>query len=148
MNTRLNLSILTVDYYDLTSEQKLEKMERVKKAIKRKNNLILHKMMEVVEKNVTSYKQDFYIHDVELLHKYDVSFIWMVRDSGTQWINLENNYMVSETVSLIENDFEYHAKHSRIIAYYYYNKTTQTFNKISEQKGRALIKQQYEQMTA
>lgn len=148
MTKRINLSNLSESFSELTSMEKEEMMERVKKAIKRKKSDVLTSMMNAVENHVASYKQDFYIYDVELFHKHDVSFIWMVRESGTQWLNLENDHMVSEKISLNENDFEYHVKYSRIIAYYYYNKQTKTFSKINEQKARTLIQQQYQQMTA
>lgn len=148
MTKRLNLLQLSEGFHELSTEEKTEKMERVKKAINRKKDDVLLQMMETVEKHVTSYKQDFYIHDVQLYHQHDVSFIWMVRESGTQWLNLDNHYMVSEKLSLNENDFEYHAKYSRIKAYFYFNKANRKFTKINEQKARTLVKKQYEQMTA
>lgn len=148
MTKRINLSKLTEGYYNLSTLEKEEIMERVKKAIKRKNSDLLNTMMSVVEKHLLSYKQDFYIHDIELIHQHDVSFLWLVRDSGTHWLNLENHHMVSEKMSLNETDFEYHARQSRIIAYYYYNKHTKTFSKVNVQKARTLIQQQYQQMTA
>jgi len=148
MTKRINLSKLTEGYYDLSTLEKAEIMERVKKAIKRKNSELLNSMTTVVEKHLTHYKQDFYIHDIELIHQHDVSFLWLVRDSGTHWINLENHYMVSEKISFNEDVFEIYARQERIIAFYYYNKVTKMFTKINEQKARTLIKQQYEKMTA
>lgn len=148
MTKRINLSNLSEDFYELSTSEKEEIMNRVKKTILRKKNAVLLSMMEAVEKHVTSYKQDFYIFDVELFHQYDVSFIWMVRDSGTQWLNLDNHYMYEDHLSANEHDFEYHVRHSSIIGYYFYNKLTKSLTKINEEKARVLIKQQYEKMTA
>jgi hypothetical protein len=51
--------------------------------------ILFKKMAEIVETNVKDYKVDFYKYDRQMLEEYDGRFLWLVRDSGTDFIRLD-----------------------------------------------------------
>lgn len=49
-----------------------------------KTDNVLHKMQEITENHITTYKTDFYDYDLPRLTENKPSeFVWMIRQSGT-----------------------------------------------------------------
>lgn len=57
---------------------------------------ILEQMSSIVEKTMTSYKSDFYEHDLKSLENYDGAFIWQIAASHTRLTKLDVTAMVEE----------------------------------------------------
>lgn len=99
------------EFYNLNSDEQKKYIERIKKEIKKSNNEVLKKMDRIVKRNVKYFRNDFYLHDICLMKEYPGSFIWMTRDSGTDFIPLDHlqAYMISwyHAVKRVNKDF-YH----------------------------------------
>lgn len=143
-NKRLNLKKLSEEYYELSDQDKLNMVDRVKSAVKRKKN-VLTEMMKIVEKKVKHYQADFYIHDVQQLHKNpENSLIWFVRDSGTHFIDLDSPVALSDGESSNLNYFNALIKTNRFIGIYLVNPIENTLQKVSEEKAETIIKSEFE----
>lgn len=49
-------------------------------------------MEKIVSKHLTHYRNDFYLHDIHAYLKGGRKGIWMLRDTGTHYIPLSNNF--------------------------------------------------------
>lgn len=76
-------------FYDFSNEEKQSYLNYVKNKIKK--HTLLSKMHNIVNRRMTGYKTDFYVHDTYIILNDDhksKTFLWMVRDTGTDLINL------------------------------------------------------------
>ncbi|MEK6190632.1 MAG: hypothetical protein N2A99_06550 [Carnobacterium alterfunditum] len=143
-NKRLNLKKIESEYYELNDTEKTEMIERVKLLVKRKKNFITE-MMNIVEKKVKHYKADFYIHDIQKLHKSpENSLIWIIRDSGTHYIDLDSPVAYSDDTSANMDYFQTLVKMNRIIGFYLVDRKENTLQKIKQEKAEAIIKTEFE----
>lgn len=136
--TRLNYINLEKIYNSSNDFERILLIERVKQSIVRKNNHITQ-MMNIVESKVKHYKSDFYIHDMQLFHTYDVSFLWVVRESGTHWINIENQMVLDNGESGNLSYLKAIMKLPRVRAVYHYDKSTHLLQKINLEKAISLV---------
>ena len=54
---------------------------------------IIDKMAAIVEETMTSYKSDFYEHDMNSLQNYDGRFVWQIGNSHTFLSKMGDEYM-------------------------------------------------------
>ena len=62
---------------------------------------IIAQMSAIVEETMTSFKSDFYEHDVKSLENYNGSFIWQVASSYTQLTKCDTTTIAAD---MIENE--------------------------------------------
>lgn len=76
-------------FYDKTEKQKKRILNYRKHKILNSDNKLLKKMVCIVEENMVKHHADFYIHDTELIKKFEGDpFLWVVREYGTHFIYL------------------------------------------------------------
>lgn len=71
------------DFYNWDYVVKGRYVDRVRKYIAKTNHALFQRMEEIVRKDLSSYQNDFYVHDFYELIDFDGDAIWMTRDSGT-----------------------------------------------------------------
>lgn len=146
-NKRLNLKNLEEGYYELSDQDRVNMVERVKKALKRKKN-VLTEMMHIVEKKVKHYKADFYIHDVQILHRNEKDlYIWVIRDSGTHFINLDSPVTYSDGECANLNYFNSLSRMNKLIGIYLVDRENDSLQKINQEKAETIIKSEFEKAT-
>ena len=78
------------DFYNMNEEKQKKYINNVKEEIKRSSNKILKKMENIVKRNVSYFQSDFYVHDLHMIKNNPGHFIWMTRETGTDFIPLES----------------------------------------------------------
>lgn len=146
---RLDLKNLVDTYYNQNHKERENTIERVKKSVKRKKG-ILSDMMQIVEKTLKAYHSDFYIHDVERLHKNpESSFIWIVRKNGTHLINLDNDGVYDTGMTDNEQQWLILKNSSiRIVAIYLVNQKEMNIQKIKATKIDSIIETEFKRAIA
>ena len=88
----INFNILDPnDFHNLESKEEKEKyIQKIKEAIKNTDNEIIKKMANIVKRNVKHYQNDFYVYDLHMIKKYTGPFLWMTRETGTDFIPLKH----------------------------------------------------------
>lgn len=88
-------------FYNFSNEEKQSYINYVKNKIKK--HALLSKMHNIVNRKMIGYKTDFYVHDTYIIlndsHK-SKNFLWMVRDTGTDLINLNFNSLEDKKQAL------------------------------------------------
>lgn len=101
LTKKRNVLIDPSTFYSFTEEEKQSYINYVKNKIKK--HTLLSKMNNIVNRKMTSYKTDFYVHDTYIIlndnHK-SKKFLWMVRDTGTDLISLNFNSSEDKKQSL------------------------------------------------
>lgn len=120
-------------------EQKERFVEQMKQEILSSNNEIYLKMLRINERNVKSYKSDFFVHDYNSLLEYDKEFLWLVRDHGTYFLPLEDEQFLKDGTWLWKSHFEAIQHTSRVKLYYHYNPTKNKLIKIDSIKAEIII---------
>lgn len=126
----INFQVINLnDFYKLEDKEQKKYIERIKKEIKKSDNEVLKKMDRIVKRNVKQYQSDFYLHDICLMNEHPGPFLWLIRESGTDFIPLENinNNLISwyDAVKKINTDF------------YFYNR--KTLKKINIEEADKII---------
>lgn len=104
------------DFYNLDEESKEKYIESIIESTKKTKNQIIKKMANIVKRDVKHYRNDFYIHDMHMIKKYEGPFLWMTRPTGTDFIPL--NYLKGPLVA-----WYHYVKNSNKNFYYYNGKT-------------------------
>lgn len=142
---RINLKNLEEQYHKATDQEREEIIDKVKRSIKRKNNF-LSSMMDIVERKVGSYKVDFYIYDMQLIHRYDVSFLWIIKETGTNWIDLEVDIELTDGKSANLEYYNTLLKMTRVKEIYHFDKRRKVIQRITKEKALTLVKNNFEKM--
>jgi len=84
---------IQASFYDLTDEEKIRFIKKMKRKIINGNDVLLKEMMFIVDEEVMTYEEDFYVDDIELLKdvEKDESVLWIVRNHGTHFIYLSKD---------------------------------------------------------
>ncbi|MGF7535144.1 hypothetical protein AAGG74_15940 [Bacillus mexicanus] len=97
-------------YSSFSVKERDEYLEYIEKKIKRdkKKRPLFFKMYEIVKEFVKADKEDFYLHDYNRLTietEGSRKFIWVVKDTGTYMISLDNNFLdgMEEEFMLFKN---------------------------------------------
>lgn len=126
-------------YYEASDELREEILQQIKKHIALKKGYLLA-MQTIVEKKLKSYKTDFYLHDVQRLTIFEGdSQIWILRDSGTQLLNLDWDSSDEYGNSTNLQSFDSFMRHTKVNGIYHVSPSENTVKKISKDRARALI---------
>lgn len=112
-------------------------LQEAKVNIRRSENPVLNQMMIIVEEEVITNKQDFYVRDVAML-SVPALFLWVLSDKGTLLLDLEKDDFVSD--EWINKTLYYNfANQHRISTYYLINTKEQNVKHISTQSAFATL---------
>lgn len=99
---------------------------------------IIARMSAIVEKDMTSYRSDFYEYDIKALENYDGAFIWQVAQSHTHLTKCDVDAMVEE-IKTNEASLYAYAQHqswgAAVIAYKYYGEKLYYYGGHEDDKG-------------
>lgn len=85
---------ITEAFYAFTDEQKENYIKITDAKIANSGDPALKKMRNLVRRHLKKYQSDFYVHDVTLYYRAKgAPFLWILRDSGTHFINLRIRYV-------------------------------------------------------
>lgn len=76
------------DFHNLDKESKEKYIQTVIEEIQK--NETLKRMHNIVKRHVKHYKNDFYVYDLFMIKKHTGPFLWMTRETGTDFIPLKN----------------------------------------------------------
>lgn len=111
-------------------------LQDVKVNIRRSENYLLNKMMNIVEEEVVKNVQDFYIRDLAELSTKTL-FLWVLSDNGTLLLDLNNDHFSDVWINkALYNDF---ANQHRVCGYYLVDTNKTEIKKISNQSAFATL---------
>lgn len=109
----INFNILNpADFHRLDEKDKEKYIKDIKEEIEKSDNAVIKKMENIVKRHVKHYKNDFYVYDLDMIKKYPGPFIWMTRETGTDFIPL--HYLKGSLI-----DFYHYVKYTNKNFYYY-----------------------------
>jgi len=125
------------EFNKMTLVEQARYLQEVKVNIRRSENPVLNQMMSIVEEEVITNKQDFYVRDVAML-SVPALFLWVLSDKGTLLLDLEKDDFVSG--EWINKTLYYNfANQHRISTYYLINTKEQNVKHISTQSAFATL---------
>ena len=99
---------------------------------------IIAQMSAIVEKDMTSYKSDFYEYDIKALENYDGAFIWQVASSHTHLTKCDVESIAEEMRNNEAFRYDY-ARHQTwgeaVISYQYYGEKIFYYGGDDDNKG-------------
>lgn len=125
------------NFYEVKDKTRIKKMHQIRDIILESNSDLLKKMLYIVHQDVQYYMIDFYKHDIEKLAEYEGTFIWIVRESGTHLIPLQEEKICSDGSWLWEHEYNAICQVARIKDFYYYN--GKELLKINKEKANKII---------
>lgn len=132
---------LVKTYYGHSDEERIKLISKIEKKIKCSENPLLLQMIQIVESQVKHYKADFFIHDIAALIDYQEDFIWIIRDSGTHFIPLNDPTLLKDGKWLWKEHYKAIENCERILSYYHYNVKNEKMKKINSKKSEEIIKE-------
>ncbi|MBL5875412.1 hypothetical protein HV417_18500 [Bacillus sporothermodurans] len=76
--------------YELNEKEQVKFLKETQSNIENGHNELLIKMNTIVKRSVKSYLSDFFVHDLYVLNEREENFLWLVRDFGTNLIQLDD----------------------------------------------------------
>lgn len=77
------------DFYEMSDEQREMYVTEITQEILNSDNVMLKKMLGIVNRTLKHYKTDFTVHDViNLMENKDDNLVWIVRENGTHLLKL------------------------------------------------------------
>ncbi|MBU8732530.1 hypothetical protein KM915_21000 [Cytobacillus oceanisediminis] len=126
------------DFYNLNDIEKEKHLRKTFKKIETSKDEMLLKMNSIVTLKVKHYKTDFYIHDLQVLIEKEEQFLWLVRDCGTNLIQLEDPEYEKGQWKW-KSWYEAVKRNMRPNSFYLIDNKNKIIKKINEEKANVII---------